>query len=216
LVATAFFDFDGTLLTKESGVICAVPALRSGLLGAGAGARVIGTYVLSKMRLRTRTDAQLAGFRCYEGKSLGELRDAMRSLHASHMRRHVCPDVRERLDGHRARGDRLVILTASAFFFAEPLGAELGAEVVGTQVGFTPAGVCTGLVDGKILDGDAKLAAARAVDAKLDACTFYTDHIADLPLLEAVGKPVVVRPRRDLAKLARARGWEAIPADRTG
>jgi len=120
----------------------------------------------------------------------------MQELHDEHLRRFVSAPLRERVAAHRAAGDHLVVLTASAFFFAEPICAELGIdELAGTQVGFAD-GTCTGLVDGTILDGTAKLeAAARCVAARqvsLDECTFYTDHIADLPLLEAVGKPVVV------------------------
>ena len=42
-------------------------------------------------------------------------------------------------------------------------------------------------------------------------CAFYSDHIADLPLLDAVGKPVVVGPHRPLEAIARKRGWTVIP-----
>lgn len=210
----AFFDFDGTLLTRESGVICALPSIRRGLLRPGIGARLVGTYVLSKVGLRTRTDAQRVGFECYRGRSLEELRSIMRDLHDEHMRSFVSAPVRERALAHRAAGDRLVVLTASAFFFAEPLCAELGIdELVGTQVGFAE-GLCSGSVDGAILDGAAKLAAgvrcAEAHGVSLERCTFYTDHIADLPLLEAVGTPVVVGESAELLRLARERGWERL------
>ena len=213
-MSIAFFDFDGTLLTRESGVICALPCIRRGLLGPSIGARLVGTYALSKLGLRTRTDAQRVGFECYGGKTLEELRAIMKALHEEHMRSFVSAPVRERVVTHRAAGDRLVVLTASAFFFAEPLCAELAIdELVGTQVGFAD-GVCNGSVDGSILDGAAKLAAAtRCAEAdgvSLADCTFYTDHIADLPLLEAVGTPVVVGDSRALLRLAEERGWQVI------
>jgi phosphoserine phosphatase len=38
----------------------------------------------------------------------------------------------------------------------------------------------------------------------------FADHVADLPLLEAVGKPVVVGKSPALTRFARARGWEMI------
>lgn len=213
-MSIAFFDFDGTLLTRESGVICAVPCIRRGLLGPSIGARLIGTYALSKLGLRTRTDAQRVGFECYGGKTLDELRAIMAALHEKHMRSFVSGPVGERVAAHRAAGDRLVVLTASAFFFAEPLCAELGIdELVGTQVGFVD-GRCNGLVDGSILDGAAKLAAAarcaETAGVSLEACSFYTDHIADLPLLEAVGKPIVVGDSRVLVRVARERGWQML------
>jgi HAD superfamily hydrolase (TIGR01490 family) len=213
-MSVAFFDFDGTLIVRDSGVICAVPSIRRGLLGPSIGARLIGTYALSKLGLRTRTDAQRVGFECYRGRSLEELRGIMQDLHAEHLRRFISAPVRERVAAHRAAGDHVVVLTASAFFFAEPICAELGIdELVGTQVGFVD-GKCTGTVEGTILDGAAKLAAATrcatARQVSLADCTFYTDHIADLPLLEAVGKPVVVGSSAPLVGLARERHWQVI------
>jgi HAD superfamily hydrolase (TIGR01490 family) len=211
----AFFDFDGTLIVRDSGVICAVPSIRRGLLGPRIGGRLIATYLLSKTGLRTRADAQRVGFECYRGRSIDELRAIMQALHDQHLRRFVSDPVRDRVAKHRAAGDRIVVLTASAFFFAEPLCAELEIdELVGTQVVFAD-GLCTGRVDGAILDGQAKLAAAMkcalAHGVSLDRCAFYTDHVADLPLLEAVGTPVVVGESRALARVAHTRGWETLP-----
>jgi HAD superfamily hydrolase (TIGR01490 family) len=216
-LSIAFFDFDGTLIRHESGVICAIPSIRRGLLGPSIGVRLIATYLLSKAGLRTRTDAQRVGFLCYAGRTLEELRAIMQSLYDEHLVRFVSTSMRERIRGHRARGDHLVILTASAFFFAEPIARDLGIDqVIGTQVGFSGE-VCTGLVEGEILDGKAKLAAAQgeaeARGVELGRCTFYSDHIADLPLLAAVGTPVAVNPHRALARVARARGWSIVAHD---
>lgn len=211
----AFFDFDGTLIRRESGVICAIPSIRRGLLGPRIGTRLVGTYLLSKLGLCTRTDAQLVGFACYAGRTLEELRAIMQDLYDAHLRAEISAPVRRAATEHRERGDRLVILTASAFFFAEPIARDLGFdEVIGTQVGFE-AGTCTGRVEGAIVDGVAKLRAAEACAARhgedLARCAFYTDHVADLPLLEAVGTPVAVGSSRALVRIARARGWRVVP-----
>lgn len=211
----AFFDFDGTLIRRDSGVICALPSIRRGLLGPRIGARLIATYLLSKAGLRTRTDAQRVGFECYRGKSLDELRAVMRALHEEHLRPFISPSMRACVDEHRRNGDWLVILTASAFFFAEPIRDELAFdELVGTEVQFVD-GICTGEVDGTILDGVAKLRAAERIalahGVSLRECAFYTDHIADLPLLEVVGSPVAVGGRNAaLSRVARERGWRRI------
>ena len=48
---------------------------------------------------------------------------------------------------------------------------------------------------------------------------FYTDGIEDLPLLDRVGRPVVVNPKARLAKVAGERGWphmEFVPPPETG
>ncbi len=211
----AFFDFDGTLLQRDSGVICAVPSMRRGLLGPGLFAELVGTWLLSKAGLRTRADAMRVGFRCYAGRTLEELRGIMDEMHDQHLRAAFSAPMLERVEAHRENGDRLIILTASAAFFAEPTARELGFDdVTGTEVCFA-GGRCTGQVDGEILDGAAKLRAARraaaAAGVELSQCTFYSDHVADLPLLEAVGTPVVVGSSRALGKVARSRGWSVVP-----
>ena len=52
----------------------------------------------------------------------------------------------------------------------------------------------------------AELAERAGID--LATSTAYSDSATDLPMLEAVGHPVVVNPDRALAKLARERGWD--------
>ena len=213
-MSIAFLDFDGTLLLRDSGRICALPSLRRGLVGPRAGARLVGTDFLHLARLAGRRAVQDAGFACYRGRTLDELRALMQELHDQHMRTEVSPAMLARVAEHRRAGDRLVLITASAFFFAEPLVRELEIdELVGTRVGFAD-GRCTGLVDGDVVEGAVKLVAARRIAAErgveLRDCAFYSDHSADLPLLEAVGRPVAVQPEPALARVARARGWEVI------
>jgi phosphoserine phosphatase len=41
----------------------------------------------------------------------------------------------------------------------------------------------------------------------MDQAAFYTDSITDLPLLEAVGQPIVVNPDARLRRVAKRRGW---------
>lgn len=213
-MAIAFFDFDGTLIQKDSGVICALPSIRRGLLGPRLGARLIATYLLSKAGLRTRVDAQRVGFECYAGRTLEELRNIMAELYERNLKPWISSPMRARVEAHKKRADATVILTASAYWFAEPLAADLGLDtVIGTKVAFEK-GLCTGIVDGEILDGPQKRQAARAYaeerGERLEDATFYSDHIADLPLLEAVGIPVAVGPHAPLYRVAKQRGWAIV------
>lgn len=210
----AFFDFDGTIIRGDSGLICAWPAIRRGMLPFGRVVRFAGARALQKLGLQTREQAYAIAFSCYRGRTLDELRDAWSDLYREHLRSRISRPVADRLRQHQAAGDRCVVLTLSADFVAEPFAREHGIEsVVGTRIAFAN-GLCTGMIDGELLDGSAKLRAAGAVAAEaataLYECAFYSDHTADLPLLEAVGRPVVVGSRRDLVEIARRRGWEHI------
>ena len=60
------------------------------------------------------------------------------------------------------------------------------------------AGEHTGRSEGRLCYGSGKLdyaeAFARSRGVSLGECVFYTDSISDLPVLERVGRPVVVNP----------------------
>ncbi|MDP3179901.1 MAG: HAD-IB family hydrolase, partial [Spirochaetaceae bacterium] len=51
---------------------------------------------------------------------------------------------------------------------------------------------------------------ANEAKVALADCAFYSDSVHDLPLLEAVGRPVAVVPDHRLLRAARERGWEII------
>ena len=57
-------------------------------------------------------------------------------------------------------------------------------------------------------DAVRELAAREGID--LAASTAYSDSAADLPFLEAVGKPVAVNPDRRLRRIARERAWPVL------
>jgi phosphoserine phosphatase len=60
--------------------------------------------------------------------------------------------------------------------------------------------------------GESKATAMRELAERtgldLSSSSAYSDSATDLPMLEAVGRPVAVNPDRALAKIARERGWE--------
>jgi len=53
-----------------------------------------------------------------------------------------------------------------------------------------------------------ELAEAEGFD--LAECTAYSDSHTDVPFLEAVGRPVVVNPDRELRRIAAERGWPVL------
>lgn len=48
---------------------------------------------------------------------------------------------------------------------------------------------------------------AREMEIDLDHSFAYSDHHADIPLLESVGHPVAINPTKQLAACANERGW---------
>ena len=94
---------------------------------------------------------------------------------------------------------------------AVPLAREFGiAHVIASELA-VDNGCLTGKLALPLCYGVGKLTRCQAFATELGVslahATFYTDSISDLPLLEAVGRPVAVNPDRRLRRLATRRGW---------
>ena len=72
----------------------------------------------------------------------------------------------------------------------------------------------TGRVLGEAMFGEAKARAATRVAKQMQLdlarCYAYGDSLNDRWLMEAVGRPAAVNPSRDLASMARTRGWPVL------
>ena len=97
------------------------------------------------------------------------------------------------------------------FEYVSPLGEFLGIdEVIATKAKLDEAGRYTGEVAFNSF-GKNKVTAIQA-SAKIHGIDLanswaYSDSATDVPMLSAVGNPVVVNPDRELRRVAEARGW---------
>ncbi len=113
-----------------------------------------------------------------------------------------------RLEGHYT-----VILTSSPDFLAKRFGALFGAsESYGTVYAVDKDGLLCNIA--KLMDGKSKAAFVADTLGRLgrrrEDAIAYTDSYHDLPLLEAVGCPVVVNPDFRLLSAAKKNGWSMI------
>ena len=103
----------------------------------------------------------------------------------------------------------------------EALAAVLGMEGgIGTRYEVDADGNFTGRFDGPFVYGPGKVEAMQAFAAEheidLDASYAYSDSLSDLPMLRAVGNPVVVNPDPPLAEIAKQEGWQTMRFERLG
>jgi phosphoserine phosphatase len=79
-------------------------------------------------------------------------------------------------------------------------------------------GAYTGREGGHFTYREGKAAAMRdfatAEQVDLAKSYAYTDSESDLPMLRLVGHPVAVNPDAELARIARAEGWDILRFDR--
>ena len=113
---------------------------------------------------------------------------------------------------HQAAGRRIYIVSSSPEEVVRPLARHFGVSgVIATRAQVGPDNRYTGELEFYAY-GQQKADAIRALadrdDIDLLGCYAYTDSITDVPMLEAVGNPVVVNPDRELRHVAEEREWE--------
>ncbi len=116
------------------------------------------------------------------------------------------------VEEHRAKGEQVVLLTSASIYLSEQIQEELSLDgLLCNRFEVDNQGIFTGRPQGEICYGQGKLvhaqAYAKAQGAKLEDCAFYTDSMADLSVMEVVGRPVAVNPDPRLKRHAKRRGW---------
>jgi HAD superfamily hydrolase (TIGR01490 family) len=129
----------------------------------------------------------------------------------------ITPPARALVQQHRARGDTLLIITATNRFVTAPIAQELGIDELLATEPETEAGRFTGRVAGVPCYREGKVVRLRewlqARGASLADSWFYSDSHNDLPLLEQVAHPVAVNPDETLRTVAHERGWRILELD---
>lgn len=214
--AVAFFDLDGTLVVGQTQRLL-VSFLRSeGMVRFGFLVGVALWFAAYRLGLVKATDAARArGGELMKGMSASDVAVLMDRFTEEVLVPRLHEGTVAALREHQRVGDEVVIVSAALAPVVEALGRHLGVTACeGTRLE-QREGVYTGRLDGLSLYGVEKLrvalAFATACGASLERCSAYADHETDVDLLGAVGKPVAVRPRPALAKIAVERGWPVMP-----
>lgn len=124
-------------------------------------------------------------------------------------------EILELIAGHVTRGDRVVLLTGTPEFIAEPLGRLLGAHSVCATRCARQDGIYT--AEPPLLHpfGDAKVVLAREIcreaNNPLAEAVAYADSIHDLPLMLQVGRAIAAWPDAPLRAIAEKGNWSILP-----
>ena len=209
-----FVDVDNTLVKGASIFMFAIEAWKSGFIKWHhvIPALFQQRYFIKKgetsKRLnstRERAQALVAGHSVAAFEQVAEI--AWRRSIAPK----VFPEILQELQDHLGKGRQVWLLTASPQGLASVMARDLRLTgAIGTSLEMQD-GNFTGNIDGELLHGPNKAAAAAELAQRLDAnlrdCFAYSDSAADIPLLESVGNPRAVNPDSALLAHAQNRGW---------
>lgn len=195
----AVFDFDGTVIRGDSVTLLVLFAFRRRLISLGEFARACGRGILYMLRLldETRSKAPSHAFltRLTERERADFLREFVDEL-VSRAR----PGALDAMRAHRAKGDVVMLCSASCSIYMEGVAARLPVDAL----------VCTrsdplGGMSGVNCKGEEKVRRVRqwlAVNGNLNAVLTagYGDSEGDRFLLSQCQKAVLVNARRGLIK----------------
>ena len=210
----AIFDIDDSLLDGNVGTIFTwylysnrelAPAVRSTVPRA--------LYEYARKRL-SEADMVAMGSRCLQGIRADRLRELAHKCFERYVKKRVTQAGLRTVRRHLLQGHLVVVASGSPQIIIDEVGSFLHAhEALGTRAlikdGVSSLDLVTPLVfkEGK-RERVKEILARHGID--LSRCYLYSDSVADTPLFEEVGFPVVVNPKPAFRAEAVRRGWEVV------
>ena len=213
----AAFDFDGTLTDGGSvfDFLAAVAGRRTVLRVSAELAPRLARAALAGGTVADETKEELFS-RVLGGVDAAYLRQVADEFAVGHLAAHVRPEVRRRLDWHRGRGDRVVVVSASPEAYVAVAADRLAADdTIATRLEVDDTGRMTGRYDGGNCRGEEKIRRLRLwmAEAGLEGARLwaYGNSRGDLRMLRAADTGVNVGR---LGRLGRLRDFKGL--DETG
>jgi len=206
----AFFDFDKTLIERNSGSLWLKHQVRTGAVSRWSAVRAAGWLLRYRLGFAGLEDAIRLAVGTLAGQREDELRTEVRDFYEAEVRPHYRPQGLEVLRRHQEAGDAVVLLSSASIYLGEAVQDELGLDdIICNRFEVDAEGVFTGQPEGLLCYGEGKrvLGEAWLRARKAGPSTFYTDSMSDVSFLEVVESPVVVNPDPRLRRRAKRRGW---------
>lgn len=218
----AFFDFDKTLLdTESSKLLIRYMSQRRRIFFSRKRVSLVflaRLLIANEFYKRDRYSDERMGYlllRFFRGRDPALFESNGADFYHSCLKPRLAPNLLAHLEGHRQKGDVLVLLSAGLRFSLRHAAKDLGFDhLLCTDLEVGPDGCFTGRPRGSICIDVHKRTMARQLadtqDIDLASSTAYGNHHSDIPLLETVGRPVAVEPTGPLSRVAAERDWPVL------
>ncbi len=211
--AIAFFDVDHTISRVSTSLFFMLECVRRGIIAwwyLAAAPVLYVLYRLSNVSVERLFRVSLPKLR---GISRATLEDIADAAFEKWLKKRIYPGAMREIEQLRSEGIRVIMATSAPFEAVYPLARHCGfspSDVIATQFSYAD-----GVFEGKLVGAPVfsrfkgriirDFLSRSGVDIRL--CSFYSDSVHDLPLLEIIGRPVAANPDFRLRAVARRRGW---------
>lgn len=207
----AFFDVDYTILDGSSGYYTTLRLIKHGIIKKRR--MIQAAYYLAAGQLFNQDIKKIYQIAINDmaGSTIERILEIGRECFENDIKPRLLIEAIARVKEHQEKGDHVVLLTAGPYMTIKILQDFLGIHEAYTMGPEVVDGILINKLRAPICHGEGKVHFAKLSSQKhnipLSQCSFYSDHITDLPLLEQVGNPCVVNPERKLKRAAKSRGW---------
>jgi HAD superfamily hydrolase (TIGR01490 family) len=213
-LAAAFFDVDNTILRGSSSFLFGKSAFERKFFSRKDFWRFAWHQFVfiwkgeNNTKLSALKDRALA---LVEGQLVSDLQILVDEVYDKHIKLKLWPETVRLAKDHIKQGREVWLVTAAPQELGDVIAHELGLTgAIGTKVE-RKNGILTGKLVGKPIHGPQKrkaiVALAKDRNLSLKRSYAYSDSQNDLPMLTAVGHPVVVNPDKILTRYAKAADW---------
>lgn len=213
-VPVVFFDLDDSLINQDVHSLWLRWRIRRDRWAMVEGALAILSLYRAYKKGRI-THARLSSYyrTRTRGMTFSEYQISVDHFFTDRGQLHIYPQAASLLFAYQRQGTRVVMITGADEVVARAYGRELSIDhvisntfvIADDRISGLSEPLCYGL-------GKVGLAAQylAGLGLGLSDSAFYSDSHADLPLLEAVGQPVVLNPNPELTEAAAQRGWPVL------
>jgi HAD superfamily hydrolase (TIGR01490 family) len=215
MMALAIFDLDKTLINGDSDFLWGDFMSEIGVVDShtyqAKNQYFYDQYALGKLDINEYLEFCLEPLSKYDMKTLN-------NWHKQFMQEKVeaifLPKAQAVVNEHKAKGDTLLVITATNSFVTAPIVARYGINNLLATNPEIKNNQYTGKVVGVPCFQQGKITHLKhwleLTGESMEGASFYSDSHNDLPMLELVDHPVVVHADQKLKAIALDRGWPSL------
>lgn len=214
----AVFDFDGTVISGQSGLLFSAYLLRRHLSSVSRTLKLMWWGVRYKLHLPQRQEeARELVVGALTQYSIEFANAVMHDFHREVVEGMYRSQALEEVRRRQAEGCCVLLVSATFEPIAELAAKKLGVDAfLATKMQVGADGHYTSKVDGPVIEGAQKLVSATEWcnqhygKGNWELAYAYGDHYSDATLLSAAQTPCAVCPGPTLTRLANKRGWTIL------
>lgn len=207
-----FFDLEKTITADAVEQVASLAMWRAGNVSSSQVMRVLWCYLRYNLGLIDGFETLKAeGAQVFAGRAPEEDIDLLQGLYEQRLKHAIYPEARRLIQAGHEMGMHIAIISSTYRFMVAPFARELEIEdFFGCELE-EQGGLCTGRLQGAIYHQQMKAKCVHDLSQRhglsLEHSYAFGDSRNDVPMLEAVGHPVVINPGRKLLRQAEEKTW---------